>query len=90
MVVPAFDGTKGREWMATDAPDHQCVRSDLGRGFGPLDAELGGERLGRGSGVSLVLGVVYLGQCLLGGRVSRLRESGEDIAELVDLMPTSA
>src|SRR5215203_6919590 len=52
--------------------EHVKVVGDLCDRFGPLDAELGCERLRRGEGVDLVLGVVDLCQRLLRGGMGRL------------------
>ena len=51
--------------VVVEREQHVQVVGDLRGGLGPLGAELGGERLRRGAGVGLVLGVVDLGQRLL-------------------------
>ena len=66
---------------------HVQVVADLRGGFGPFGAELDRERLRRHAGVGLVFGVVDLRQSTFRGWVDRLRQRGEDVADLVPPAP---
>jgi hypothetical protein len=66
---------------------HVEVVSDLRGRLGPFRAEFTVERLRGSSGVGLVLGVVDLRQRPLRGRVGRLGQRGEDVADLVPPSP---
>jgi hypothetical protein len=62
-----------------EGQQHVEVLADLGDRLGPLGAVVGLERLRRRDRVLLVLGVVDLGERLLGARVGRLRQRGENV-----------
>jgi len=78
---PQVDPVLG--WVVVEGEQHVEVVGDLRGGLGPLDAELGGERLRGGSGVGLVLGVVDLRERGSRGRLGRLRQRGKGVARLV-------
>ena len=66
------------------------VVGDLRDGLAELRAEQVLELLHCGQGVGAVLGVPDLGERLLRGRVRRLGHRAQHVADLVELMPTSA
>jgi hypothetical protein len=66
------------------------VAADLRGGLRELRAVGGVEGAGSGQGVRLVLGAPDLGQGLLRPGVRRPGQRGQDIGDLVELMPTSA
>src|SRR5258708_39945091 len=76
--------------VVVEGQQHVEVVGDLGGRLGPLGAVVGGEHVGRGLGVVLVLGVPDLGQRLLRARLGGLGQRVEHVADLVILMPTSA
>jgi hypothetical protein len=72
----------GREVVERQQPFE--VVAELVGSLGPARAELGVEALGRCHGMVAVLGVVDLGQHVLGGRLHRLGERFEHVGDLVD------
>src|SRR6478672_8295219 len=80
-----MDPVLGRE--VVERQQYVQVVADLRGGFGPFGAELDRERLRRHRGVGLVLSLIDLRQSTLRGRVDRLRQRGEDVADLVPPAP---
>src|SRR5664279_6189241 len=66
------------------------VVGDLSGRLGPLGAVVGGEHVGRGLGVVLVLGVPDLGERLLRARLGGLGQRVEHVADLVPPAPLLA
>jgi hypothetical protein len=76
--------------VVVERQQHVEVVADLRDRLGPFGAVEVDERSGGVGGVLAVLGVVDLGQRSLRAGLGRLRQRGEDVADFVPLMPTSA